>query len=112
MKLSEAQLATVKQEWGTKADHIIELLSKKRGRCNYFNEDGSLAQAKDEIESLLSKESKLKGSSKKADWKTVVNAMNFDELEEVAKYVQDLIEKKKADEISILEARLRELKGE
>lgn len=112
MKVTDEQKATVEQEWGADAANILELIAKKKGKCNFFNEDGTLAKSKEEIVASLNKESKPKAASKTADWKTAINGLSFEALEEVQSYVSAIIAKKKADEIAQLEARLKELKGE
>ncbi len=129
MKLTDAQLIVVREAWGDDSDRIVALLGKKKGRCNFFNEDGSLAKGKEEIEAALVAAPKKKAEkeavapkavktrkpgrpSKAADWRSAIKGLSYHELDEVIAFAHECKAVKKAEEISSLEARLRELKGE
>lgn len=60
MKLTDTQKATVKREWGAESNHILELIAKKKGKCTFFKDDGTLAKTKGEVEQILSKKEKRK----------------------------------------------------
>lgn len=112
MKITDAQKATVEQEWGAEANNILELIGKKKGKCNIFKEDGTLAKTKEEVVTMLTKEPKQKVVKKEVSWKDTINALTFDELMEVKTYVSNIIDNKKAQKIAELEEQLRVLKGE